>query len=125
MTAKIAFSNLQRDKHFMKRAFLQIAMLLLATCSLVTAHPPKFHRPRGAVTVVQKSAGPSVSELDRQIAFFQFEFLADVALRCPVPCHRDVVQQLIEEQRLAVQIPQALPHDQLVASRETIYEAAS
>lgn len=104
----------------MKRAFLPIAMLLLATCSLATAHPPKFHRPRGPVAVVQKSAEPSVSELDRQIAFFQFEFLADVALRCPVPCHRDVVQQLIEEQRLAVQIPQALPHDQLVARREAV-----
>ena len=95
----------------------------LTTVSATLAHPPQYHRKsmvRPASAVADQHRDVVVSELERQIAFFQFEFLADVALRCPVSCHQEVVQQLIEEQRLAIQIPQALLHDQLVASREAV-----
>lgn len=106
----------------MSRTITLLAMLLLVTCNVANAHPPKFHRQSSAVAVVQESPQPlaSVSELDRQMAFFQFEFLADVAQRCPISCQRDVVRQLIEEQRLAAQLHQAIPRDQLVASRGVV-----
>ena len=95
--------------------------------SAVSAHPPEFHRGKhrtkqpapasGARTVVNTPA----SEPDRQLAFFQFEMLADVAGRCPLTIQPQVVRQLLDEYRLATQSPHAPSLEELRALREKLH----
>ncbi len=96
-------------------------LLLLTTNSFALAHPPHLHRKREVVA----QAGPTksssgVSELDRQVAYFQYEFLSDVARRCPLDIQSVVIQQLLDEHRFAVQLPEARELLSLEVSRQTL-----
>ena len=96
-------------------------LVLLTTNSFALAHPPHLHRKREVVAQAGQTKPLSeASELDRQVAYFQFEFLADVARRCPLDIQSVVIQQLLDEHRFAVQLPQARELQSLELSRQTL-----
>lgn len=108
-----------------RRLVLALTMgLLLAMPGVwVDAHPPKPKRRQATPSLVVNpiSATPAaVSELDRQQAYFQFEFLASLAASCPLPIQQRIVQQLVAEHRLATQSPQALSLEQLRSDRDSL-----
>lgn len=107
----------------------KIAIVLTLTffASLTApAHPPESHRKRGdtnePVRIAQRAeAGPVVTEADRQQAYFAFEFLSELAERCPMTLQQAILRQLIDEHRLATQTPDAPPLDKLRQSRQSLH----
>jgi hypothetical protein len=106
-------------------------LALVMACFIVSwteAHPPEFHRNKSTPTnssiptVAQKAHSPP-SELDRQVAYFQFEFLLDLVRRCPLAIQTQVVQHLIEENRLATKSLQAIGLSELQEKRQMLADA--
>jgi len=111
---------IDRRAKFAIRQLIWVPMLLTAS-SIVLAHPPHLHRNRVVVAQAAPTKPlPGASELDRQVAYFQFEFLADVARRCPLDIQSAVIQQLLHEHRFATQLPQARELRSLAESRQTL-----
>lgn len=128
--------NAARNNQLASWAYLQCCLKTVTECHLVTllaavlwfcaasavfSHPPEFHRnklngPVKTATSVQSAVG----ELDRQVAFFQFEFLADVVRRCPLDIRPEIIRQLLDEHHLATQAPQAPELGQLVKARKEL-----
>lgn len=107
------------------------SLALVAACIIAgwaEAHPPEYHRNKSATTnsaiptVAQQAYSPPL-ELDRQVAYFQYEFLLDLVRRCPLANQTQVVQQLIEENRLATQSPQAIGLSELQEKRRLLADA--
>jgi hypothetical protein len=72
----------------------------------------------------EKSAGHlDATEADRQVAYFEFEYLSELAKRFPTRHQAQVVRQLIDEHRLATQSPAAPPVAQLQQRRASLHEA--
>ncbi len=97
--------------------------LMLAHIASLNAHPPEFHS-NGAKsgqkpTLVAKK--DVADEADRQIAYFQFEFLSVFALDCPTEIQPLVIQQALAELHVATQTPQALPLQELLANRASLH----
>jgi hypothetical protein len=104
------------------KAIVFILLFTIHTHSL-NAHPPEFHQKvikAGKTSTL--AANPKVAdEADRQIAYFQFEFLSAVALQCPTGIQPVVIQQSLAELHLATQSPQALPLQELLAKRASLH----
>ncbi len=96
-------------------------LVLLTTNSVALAHPPHLHRKREVVAQTgQPKPSSGASELDRQVAYFQFEFLSDVSRLCPLDIQSVVIQELLDEHRFAVQLPLARELHSLDGSRQTL-----
>ena len=115
-----------------ERNLICICSLALVTACIIAgrtkAHPPEFHRNKSTTTdssipTVAQEANSPPSEFDRQVAYFQFEFLLDLAGRCPLAIQTQVVQHLIEENRLATQSPQAIGLIELQEKRQVLADA--
>ena len=67
--------------------------------------------------------GVGASEADRQVAYFEFEYLSELAKRFPTRHQAEVVRQLIDEHRLATGAPAAPSVAQLQQRRASLHEA--
>ncbi|MFO0065368.1 MAG: hypothetical protein ACK523_05335, partial [Pirellulaceae bacterium] len=67
--------------------------------------------------------GLGASEADRQVAYFEFEYLSELAKRFPTRHQAEVVRQLIDEHRLATGAPAAPSVAQLQQRRASLHEA--
>jgi hypothetical protein len=105
--------------------FQAIVFLLIAVgqMALLDAHPPEFHRKGVKVSTASTLAAnkQAVEELDRQLAYFQFEFLTALAFECPTSIQPAVIQQALAEFHFATQVPQALPLEQLLTQRASLH----
>ena len=75
-----------------------LVALAIANLSPIEAHPPEFHRrkvnaPKTNIPIAGKKVA---DEADRQIAYFQFEFLTAFAHQCPT----DIVENLLSTAQL-------------------------
>jgi len=116
----------------------------------ISAHPPEFHRrsvksaavKRSTVkfsslnsmpddSMLQKSGQdpfgqqPSEqqpSDQDRVLAMRQYQFLADLARRCPLRIQTQVLDHLLDEHRLATQAPLSCTLNELLNNRAKLRE---
>jgi hypothetical protein len=65
----------------------------------------------------------AASEADRQVAYFEFEYLSELAKRFPTRHQAEVVRQLIDEHRLATGAPAAPSVALLQQRRASLHEA--
>ena len=105
--------------------FQAIVFLLIGVgqTALVDAHPPEFHRKGVKVSTASTLAAnkQAVEELDRQLAYFQFEFLTALAMECPTSIQPAVINQALAEFHFATQVPQALPLEKLLGQRAALH----
>ncbi|MFY7874617.1 MAG: hypothetical protein ACOVQM_04175, partial [Pirellula sp.] len=105
--------------------FQTIAFLLIGVgqTARVDAHPPEFHRKGVKVSTASTLAAnkQAVEELDRQLAYFQFEFLTALAIECPTSIQPAVINQALAEFHFATQVPQALPLEKLLGQRAALH----
>jgi hypothetical protein len=62
------------------------------------------------------------SEQDRLVALGQYQFLADLARRCPLRIQTQVLDQVLDEHRLATQAPLSRPLNELLNNRAKLRE---
>ena len=77
--------------------------------------PGSDHPPQVAAT---ESSGPS--QIDRQIAFFEYEMLMHLALRAPTPCQQELIDLGWANQRFAERVPEAKKLQELKELREPV-----
>jgi len=109
------------------RAICAVAAMFMAGLMAISdpeaarAHPPESKTSISASGQVgepqEKEPADPVSEVDRQVAYFQFESLSWLASRCPSPLQREMIQQALAELQTATQLPQAPSLKTLVAER--------
>lgn len=89
------------------------------------AHPPGNHRPVTKANAANAMADNNrvVGETDRQVAYFQFEFLSSFVYHCPTEDQSAIIAQALEELRVATQSPQAIALNELVKRRATIHDS--
>jgi hypothetical protein len=109
--------------HVVSMTFL--AGLIVTSATVKTwAHPPESRGLVAAASQVgnaqEHASADSVSEADRQVAYFQFESLSWLASRCPSPLQRETIQQALAELQTATQLPQAPSLKTLVAERTSL-----
>lgn len=97
--------------------------LAISHAGLLYSHPPEFHQKgiKAGKTPIWIANKNVVDEADRQIAYFQFEFLSALAFECPTEIQPPVIQQALAELHLATQAPQALPLHELLANRASLH----
>ncbi len=61
------------------------------------------------------------NEVDRQLAYFQFEFLTTVAAECATKIQPVIIEQALSELHFATQAPQALPLQELLSRRNSLH----
>ena len=109
------------------RAICAVAVMFMAGLMAASdpeaarAHPPES-KPNGSASgqggePKEKEPADPVSEVDRQVAYFQFESLSWLASRCPSPLQQETIQQALVELQTATQLPQAPTLKTLVAQR--------
>jgi len=109
------------------RAICAVAVMFMAGLMAASdpeaarAHPPES-KPNGSASgrggePQEKEPADPVSEVDRQVAYFQFESLSWLASRCASPLQQETIQQALVELQTATQLPQAPTLKTLVAQR--------
>ena len=109
------------------RAICAVAVMFMAGLMAASdpeaarAHPPES-KPNGSASgqggePQEKEPADPVSEVDRQVAYFQFESLSWLASRCASPLQPETIQQALVELQTATQLPQAPTLKTLVAQR--------
>ena len=109
------------------RAICAVAVMFMAGLMAASdpeaarAHPPGS-KPNGSASgqggePQEKEPADPVSEVDRQVAYFQFESLSWLASRCPSPLQQETIQQALVELKTATELPQAPSLKTLVAQR--------
>jgi hypothetical protein len=127
-----------------------LSLAIVSTVALLPAfcHPPKDKEPKaakakpdasGAAAPASHRSGDSskpektgkenaqgrveASEADRQAAYFEFEYLSELAKRFPTRHQAEVVRQLIDEHRFATGAPEAPSIAKLQQRRAALHEA--
>ncbi|RLS98899.1 MAG: hypothetical protein DWI13_02200, partial [Planctomycetota bacterium] len=97
--------------------------LAISHAALLHSHPPEFHQKgiKAGKTTTLIANKNVADEADRQIAYFQFEFLSALALECPTEIQPFVIQQALAELHVATQTPQVLPLQELQANRASLH----
>ncbi len=112
------------------RAICAVAVMFMAGLMAASdpeaarAHPPES-KPNGSASgqggePQEKEPADPVSEVDRQVAYFQFESLSWLASRCASPLQQETIQQALVELQTATQLPQAPSLRTLVAERRSL-----
>ena len=70
----------------------------------------------------QEPSEQQPSEQDRLLAMGQYQFLADLARRCPLRIQTQVLDQVLDEHRLATQAPLSRPLNELLNNRAKLRE---
>lgn len=97
--------------------------LVISHSAWLRAHPPEFHQEgitSGKTTTLNANKNVA-DEVDRQEAYFHFEFFSNLALECPNPIQPLVIQQALAELQFARQAPQAVPLQKLLDNRASLH----
>jgi hypothetical protein len=113
-----AFGHPPKDKESKTAKAKGDALQAAASTSQASGHAANPEK----ATPEKAQGGQGASEADRQVAYFQFVYLSELAKRFPTRHQAEVVRQLIDEHRLATGTPAAPSIASLQQRRTLLHE---